>query len=177
MSRSHWPVIVLAIATSLSAAAQTQESYDPESRLAALNLTLPKPDEPVANFVQVARTGNLVFIAGHGECGPDYLTGKVGDTVTPEQAYESAKLVGLCMLASLKAEIGDLRKVNRIVKVFGMINATPDFKQHSAVLNGCSDLLVAVFGDRGRHARTAAGMSSMPFDTSVEIDMVVEVAD
>lgn len=162
------------LASSASAAAPVP--YDPEARLAELKLTLPKPDAPVANYALAVRAGNLVFVAGHGECGSN-LAGKVGGGVTFDQAHASAKRVGLCLLATLKAELGDLRKVKRIVKVFGMVNATPDFKDHSKVLNGCSDLLVAVFGERGRHARTAAGMSSMPMDTSVEIDMVVEIDD
>ena len=97
--------------------------------------------------------------------------------MTTEQAYASARRTGLCLLASVKAELGDLRKVKRIVKVFGMVNATPQFKDHPKVINGCSDLLVAVFGDRGRHARSAVGMSSLPGDISVEIEMVVEVDD
>ena len=158
-------------------AAHTQVAYNPEARLAELHLTLPKPDAPVANYTQAVRTGNLLFVAGHAECGSRFLTGKVGATVTLEEAYATARRVGLCLLATLKAELGDLRKVKRVVKVFGMVNATPDFKDHSKVLNGCSDLLVAVFGDRGRHARTAAGMSSMPDNTPVEIDMVVEIDD
>jgi enamine deaminase RidA (YjgF/YER057c/UK114 family) len=97
--------------------------------------------------------------------------------VTVEQAYASAKSVGLCLFATLKAELGDLRKVKRVVKVLGMVNATAEFKDHPKVIDGCSDLLVSVFGERGRHARSAAGMSSMPFDTTVEIEMVVEVDD
>ena len=158
------------------AGAGTPAAHDPEARLAELKLTLPKPDAPIANYALAVRAGNLVFVAGHGECGSN-LTGKVGRDVTFDQAHASAKRVGLCLLSTLKAELGDLRKVKRIVKVFGMVNATPDFKDHSKVINGCSDMLVAVFGERGRHARTVAGMSSMPLDTSVEIDMVVEIED
>jgi enamine deaminase RidA (YjgF/YER057c/UK114 family) len=123
------------------------------------------------------RTGNLLFLTGHGECGATFLSGKVGGSVTTEQAYVSARRVGLCLLATVKAELGDLRKVKRIVKVFGMVNATPQFKDHPKVINGCSDLFVAVFGDRGLHARSAVGMSSLPTDRSVEIEMVVEIDD
>ena len=159
----------------LVASGSAQVAYDPEARLAELKLTLPKPDAPVANYVRAVRTGNLLFVAGHAECGDTFLSGKVGGGVTVEQAYGSARGVGLCLLATLKAELGDLRRVKRVVKVVGMVNATPDFRDHSKVINGCSDLLVAVFGERGHHARTAAGMSSMPFDTTVEIEMVVEV--
>ena len=151
--------------------------YDPEARLAELNLTLPRPAAPIANFVLAVRTGNLLFLAGHGECGDKFLTGKVGGKVTIEQAYASARRTGLCLLATVKAEVGDLRKVKRIVKVLGMVNATADFKDHPKVINGCSDLFVAIFGDRGRHARAAVGMGSLPGDASVEIEMVVEIDD
>jgi enamine deaminase RidA (YjgF/YER057c/UK114 family) len=177
MLRLRSVILTVASCTIQPMVVNAQLAYDPEARLAELRLTLPKPDAPVANFMQVVRTGNLLFIAGHAECGNTFLTGKVGSDVTLEQAYATARRVGLCLLATLKAELGDLRKVKRIVKVFGMVNATPEFKDHSKVLNGCSDLLVAVFGDRGRHARTAAGMSSMPDNTPVEIDMVVEIGD
>lgn len=154
---------------------RAQASFDPEGRLAELKLTLPKPDPPVANYVPVVRTGNLLFLAGHGECGEKFLAGKVGGGVTVDQAYASARNVGLCLLATLKAELGDLRKVRRVVRVFGMVTSTSDFTDHPKVINGCSDLFVAVFGERARHARSAVGMASMPFDTTVEIEMVVEV--
>lgn len=153
-----------------------QDSFDPERRLREMGLSLPNPDPPFANYVQAVRTGNLVFLAGHGECGiQSALKGKVGRDRTVEEASASARNVGLCMLASLKAEIGDLRKVKRIVRVFGMVNATEDFTQHPRVINGCSDLLVGVFGERGRHARAAVGMQSLPLGITVEIEMVVEI--
>jgi enamine deaminase RidA (YjgF/YER057c/UK114 family) len=177
MFRIRSIVASMILITAFESGARAQVAYDPEARLAELKLTLPTPDAPVANYVRAVRTGNLLFLAGHGECGDKYLAGKVGGGVTVEQAYASAKNVGLCLLATLKAELGDLRKVKRIVKVLGMVNAAPEFKDHPKVINGCSDLLVSVFGDRGRHARSAAGMSSMPFDTTVEIEMVVEVDD
>src|SRR6476659_4442711 len=105
------------------------------------------------------------------------MTGKVGRDVTVDSAYVSARRTGLCLLSTLKAELGDLRRVRRVVRVFGMVNATPEFTQHPRVINGCSDLLVQVFGERGRHARSAVGMSSLPDNTPVEIEMVVEVDD
>ena len=154
---------------------RAQVAYDPEARLREMKLSLPKPGAPVANYVSAVRTGNLLFLAGHGECGERFLTGKVGREVSVEQAYASARDTGLCLMATLKAELGDLRKVKRIVKILGMVNAAPEFTDHPKVIDGCSDLLVAVFDDRGRHARSAAGMSSMPFDTTVEIEMVVEI--
>lgn len=153
-----------------------QETFDPERRLREMGLSLPNPDPPFANYVQAVRTGNLVILAGHGECGiQSALKGKVGRDRTVEEASASARNVGLCLLASLKAEIGDLRKVKRIVRVFGMVNATEDFTQHPRVINGCSDLLVGVFGERGRHARAAVGMQSLPLGITVEIEMVVEI--
>ena len=158
--------------------ARAEVTYDPEARLAELKLTLPPLDPIIGNFVRAVRTGNLLFLTGHGECrDKDFLSGKVGGTVTTEQAYASARRVGLCLLATVKGELGDLKKVKRIVKVFGMVNAAPDFTDTPKVINGCSDLFVAVFGDRGRHARSAVGMSSLPSGMSVEIEMVVEVVD
>ena len=157
-------------------AARAQTAFDPEARLAELHLTLPPLEPTIGNYVRAVRTGKLLFLTGHGDC-VDNLSGKVGGRVTTEQAYASARRAGLCLLATVKAELGDLRKVKRIVKVFGMVNATPQFKDHPKVINGCSDLLVAVFGDRGRHARSAVGMSSLPTDLSVEIEMVVEIDD
>lgn len=163
-----------------TAAAMTTQEADVEARLQALGITLPTPPPPVANYVRSVRTGNLVFLAGHGPLKPDggYVTGKVGRDLTLEEGYAAARLTGLALLASLKAEIGDLNKVTRIVKVTGMVNATPDFTEQPQVINGFSDLMVEVFGEaRGKHARAAVGMASLPINIAVEIEMVVEVAD
>jgi enamine deaminase RidA (YjgF/YER057c/UK114 family) len=176
MTRWIGGVMVAVSLTALPAAAATPADQDPEARLKAAGVTLPPPVKPVANYVLAVRTGNLVFLAGHGECA-NAQTGKVGAGVTLEQGYASARRVGLCLLSSLKQEIGDLRKVRRVVKVLGMVNAAPDFKDHPKVINGFSDLMVEVFGDRGRHARSAVGMGSLPSDITVEIEMIVEVAD
>lgn len=170
-------VIATALCCALPVVAVAQAGFDPEARLRELKLELPTPTTPVANYVRAVRTGNLVFLAGHGECGPGKYFGKIPRDRTIEEGYDAARNVGLCLLASLKAEIGDLRKVKRIVRVFGMVNATEDFTQQPKVINGCSDLLVAVFGERGRHARAAVGMQALPNNISVEIEMVVEVAD
>jgi enamine deaminase RidA (YjgF/YER057c/UK114 family) len=168
---------LLAAAIVLWAGGAAAQTTDPEQRLKDLGLTLPEPAKPVANYVRAVRTGNLVFLAGHGECA-NGQTGKVGAGVTLEQAYASARRVGLCLLSSLKQEIGDLRKVRRIVKVLGMVNATADFGDHPRVVNGFSDLMVEVFGEqRGKHARSAVGMGSLPGNITVEIEMVVEVGD
>ena len=149
-----------------------------EDRLAALGHTIPDPGPPVANFVNAVRTGNLVFVSGHGprKDGQMFYTGKVGDEVDVETGRKAAELVMLNCLGSLKQEIGDLDRVVRVVKLLGMVNCTPDFDEQPKVINGASDLLVAAFGDAGRHARSAVGMSSLPFNISVEIEMIVEVS-
>ncbi len=165
--------------TETTAAMTTQEA-DVEARLQELGIELPNPPAPVANYVRSVRTGNLVFLAGHGPLKPEggYVTGKVGQDLTLEEGYEAARLTAIALLASLKAEIGDLNKVTRIVKVTGMVNTTADFTEHPQVINGFSDLMVEVLGEeRGKHARAAVGMASLPINIAVEIEMVVEVAD
>ncbi|MCE5250292.1 RidA family protein [bacterium] len=152
---------------------------DVEKRLAELGIQLKTPAPPVANFVNTVRTGNLVFLAGHGPQRPDgtWITGKVGRDMDLATANDAARLTAINLLSSLKAEIGDLNKVKRIVKVLGMVNSDESFTDQPKVINGCSDLLVAVFGDRGKHARAAVGMASLPFGIPVEIEMIVEVED
>jgi len=152
-------------------------AYDVEEKIKELGITLPEVGPPVANYVNTVRTGNLVYTAGKGPNTPDggYIQGKVGADLTVEQGYEAAKLAGIQLLAALKAEIGDLNKVKRIVKVLGMVNAAPNFTDHPEVINGCSDLMVAVFGQRAKHARAAVGMGSLPRNIAVEIEMIVEV--
>ncbi len=154
-------------------------TISPESQLQALGITLPKAGPPVANYVNTVRTGNLVYTSGKGPNRADgsLVTGKVGQDLSVEEGYEAAKLVAIQLLASLKDELGDLSKVKRIVKVLGMVNCGPDFTNQPEVINGCSDLLVKVFGDRGRHARSAVGMGSLPRNIAVEIELVVEVED
>ena len=118
-------------------------------------------------------------MAGHGPVlpGGGYISGKVGSDLTIEQGKEAARVTAIAMLSSLKAEIGDLSRVRRIVKVLGMVNADPSFEDHPQVINGFSDLIVDVFGDRGKHARAAVGMASLPFNTSVEVEMIVEIEE
>lgn len=166
----------LGIAQALRAGDQARDP-DPEQRLKELGIRLRIPPTPVANYVQAVRTGNLVFLAGHGPRKPEggYVVGKVGRDIDLKQAYEAARLTAIDLLSSLKAEIGDLNKVKRVVKVMGMVNAVESFTEHPKVVNGCSDLLVSVFGDCGRHARAAVGMGSLPFNIPVEIAMIVEV--
>lgn len=158
------------------ATAQEAPEIDPEARLAELGLELPDSYQPFANYVRSVRTGNLVFLGGHSECGDDRTLGKIGAERTLEDGYAAARGTALCLLASLKREIGDLSKVVRIVRVAGMVNATESFTGHSQVIDGASDLLVDVFGERGRHARVAVGMASLPIGLTVEIEMLAEVA-
>jgi enamine deaminase RidA (YjgF/YER057c/UK114 family) len=147
-----------------------------EEKLAELGLELSPSPAPVGNYVPAVRTGNLVFLSGHGPVGKDkVITGKLGKDLTVEQGYEAAKLVALGLLGSLKSLIGDLDRVARVVKVLGMVNCEPMFTEHPGVIDGASDLLVAVFGDKGRHARSAVGMNALPFNIAVEIEMIVEV--
>lgn len=149
----------------------------PEAKLKELGITLPAVGAPLANYVPAVRTGNLVFLAGHGPAQPwgPTATGVLGKDLTVEQGYQAAKNVAINLLASLKAEIGDLGRVRRVVKVLGMVNAVPGFAQQPEVINGASDLLVQVFGPQGKHARSAVGMGSLPRNLSVEIEMIVEV--
>lgn len=144
---------------------------DAAANLKSLNITLPELKKPLANYVHTVRTGNLVYTAGKGSANSDgsLYTGKLGNDLTIEQGKEAARLAGIRLLASLQAELGDLNKVKRIVKVLGMVNATPDFTEHSQVINGFSDLMVEVFGERGKHARSAVGMSSLPKNLAVDI--------
>ena len=150
-----------------------------EERLRQMGLELPTPPSPAGSYVPAMRTGNLVFLSAAGPRVPDQpmVVGKVGRDLTAEQAQEAAKTTALNLLANLKAVIGDLDKVSHIVKVFGMVNCTPEFVDHPKVINGCSDLLVELFGEKGRHARAAVGVASVPFGSPVSIDMVVEVEE
>lgn len=168
-------VAVALLLSSLPAMATTADT--PEARLAAAGFTLPPPPKPVATYVTSVRTGNLLFLSGHGECGEGYTRGKVGRDLTLEQGRQSAEKVGLCMLATIKAAVGELSNVKRFVRILGMVNATEDFKDHPKVINGFSDLMVVTFGDGGRAARSAVGMQSLPSDIAVEIEATVELRD
>jgi enamine deaminase RidA (YjgF/YER057c/UK114 family) len=165
-------------AASLISTATKAAADSPEARLRELGIELPKVSAPVANYVPSARLGNIVFLAGTGPLNPDGSRpqGKVGRDVTLEQANQHARNAGLQLLAALREAAGSLDKVVRFGRVFGMVNAVPEFTDHPKVINGCSDLFVEVFGDRGRHARCAVGMGSLPFNMTVEIEAVVEVA-
>jgi enamine deaminase RidA (YjgF/YER057c/UK114 family) len=150
---------------------------DPEKQLQEMGIVLGEVKAPVANYVKAVQTGNLLFLSGHipDEVVGKKTRGKVGSVLTVDEGKEAARITGIALLTTLKAYVGDLNKVKRIVKVFGMVNADANFTQHPTVINGCSDLLVAVFGEKGKHARSAVGMGSLPFDASVEIEMIVEL--
>jgi len=149
-----------------------------EKRLQELGIRLGPVAPPVANYVNAVRTGNLLYLAGKGgPPGPDGKRpkGKLGREFTVEQGYKHARDTGLEILAVIRHELGSLDKVRRVVKVLGMVNAVPEFEDHPKVINGCSDLLVEVFGERGKHARSAVGMGSLPMQIPVEIEVIVEV--
>lgn len=149
----------------------------PEERLAELGHKLPDPTPPVAAYVPTVRTGNLVFVSGQGPIVDGKLvTGKVGTDLDVEGARAAAQATCLSGLAALKAEIGDLSKLKRVVKLTVFVNGAPGFDQQPAVANGASELLVEVFGDAGKHARSAVGMAELPFGMCVEIEFVFEVA-
>ena len=161
-----------------SASMAPAQEWDANQKLEELGIVLPQASTPVANYVNAVRTGNLIFLAGKGPTKPDgsgYVTGKVGVDLTIEEGYEAARFAGISQLAVLKAELGDLNKVKRVIKVKGMVNCGPDFQNQPEVVNGYSDLMVAVFGEKGKHARAAVGMGSLPRNIAVEVEMVVEV--
>lgn len=150
----------------------------PEQRLAELGLTLPEVPVPVANYVPFRIVGDLLYLSGQGPKRPDgtYRPGRLGRDATIEEAYADAQLAGLQLLAVAKAALGDLSRIKAVVKLLGMVNAEPDFADHPKVINGCSDLLVNVLGDAGRHARSAVGMGSLPNRMTVEVEAILQIA-
>jgi enamine deaminase RidA (YjgF/YER057c/UK114 family) len=168
-----WLLCLFVFAISATAFSQT----DPEQKLKELKIELPPPGKPIANYVKYVRTGNLIYLAGDGPGRGDgsYITGKLGKELTVEQGYEAARLTGINMLSTLKDAVGDLKKVKRIVKVTGLVNCTEDFQDQPKVMNGFSDLMVAVFGENGKHARSAVGAYALPKGITVEVEMIVEV--
>ncbi|MFZ1807008.1 MAG: RidA family protein, partial [Cyclobacteriaceae bacterium] len=145
------------------------QKVDYDKRVEELGIKLTPPSTPTANFVKAVRTGNLLYLSGHGPSKPEggSITGKVGQDMTIEEGYNAARQSGIALLSTMKAELGSLNKVKRIVKVLGMVNCTPDFKDQPKVINGCSDLLVEVFGENGKHARSAVGMNALPSNIAV----------
>jgi enamine deaminase RidA (YjgF/YER057c/UK114 family) len=150
----------------------------PEAKLASMGLVLPEVGKPVANYVPFKISGNTLYLSGQGPRRADgsNITGKVGKDVTVDEAYEHAKFIGLGLLAAARAAAGDLGRIE-VLKVLGMVNAVPEFTDHPRVINGCSDLFVSVLGERGRHARSAVGMASLPLNITVEIEAVMRIHD
>jgi enamine deaminase RidA (YjgF/YER057c/UK114 family) len=147
-----------------------------ETRLSELGIELPPPFAPVGSYVAARVSRGMLYVSGQGPAGPDgMVTGKVGNSLTLSQGVAAARLVGLNLLAVMRAELGSLDRVTAIVKLLGMVNCAPGFNDTPTVINGCSDLLVEVFGDAGRHARSAVGMAELPFDIAVEIELVAEI--
>lgn len=173
-------LIVLIAVTGLPSAVAAHHAYsNPEANLAKLGIELPTPSKSIANYVGATRIGNTIFLSGHLPRREDgsVVLGKLGKDLSVDEGYQAARLSAIALIATLKAEIGDLSKVKGIAKVFGMVNASDSFTDHSKVINGCSDLMVEVFGDQGRHARAASGFSSLPLGAAVEIEMIVEVEE
>ena len=147
-----------------------------ESRLAELGYTLPEPPEPIGNYLPASRSGNIMWMAGVGSRRADgsRISGKLGADLTVEQGYEAAQWCALNLLARMKMELGDLDRVTSILKVVGMVNSSPDFEEQAKVVDGASDLFVEVFGEAGRHSRSAPGMAVLPRNTAVIVDCVIE---
>ncbi len=148
-----------------------------EARLVELGCELPPPPDPVGNYLPITRSGNVMWLAGVGSrmATGERVAGKLGADLTVDQGYEAARWAALNLLARMKAELGDLDRVTRILKVVGMVNSAPSFTEQAAVVDGASDLFVALYGDRGRHSRSAPGMAALPGNTAVICDCVIEV--
>ena len=149
------------------------QTVDYDKKLKELGIELPSASPPAANYVKAVRVGDVLYLSGHAAVSGFH--GKLGKDMTTEQGYQAARSTAISVLATLKQELGDLNRVKRIVKVMGMVNSTPEYTEQHLVTNGFSDLMVAVFGDKGKHARSAVGMGALPFNFAVEIDLVVEV--
>lgn len=177
-SRIRLSAVTLLVIGLASSPVSNQSAQTPEARLKALGLELPPAPKPIAAYVPSVRTGNLVFLAGQGPMagGKPTVTGKVGAELTEEEGYKAARATTLVLLSVLRAEIGSLDRVRRIVKVVGWVNSAPGFTRQPWVINGASDLLVEIFGDAGRHARSSVAANELPLNIPVEIEMVVEVA-
>ena len=149
-----------------------------DERLRELGLVLPPPMPPAGNYVGCTRSAGHLYVGGHAPVDGDrMIRGKVGGDLSLEQGVEAARMTALSILATIRAELGSLDHVRRIVKVFGMVNVAPGFNRTPAVIDGCSDLLVAVFGEAGRHTRSAVGMAELPFDIAVEVELIAEIGD
>ncbi|MGE0588609.1 MAG: RidA family protein [Cyclobacteriaceae bacterium] len=169
--------IIAAVITFVIANTSFAQKVDYDKKVEELGIQLIAPTKPVANYVKAVRTGNLLYLSGHGPSKADgtSITGKVGKDMSIEEGYAAARQAGISLLSTMKAELGSLNKVKRVVKVLGMVNCTPEFTDQPKVINGFSDLMVAVFGENGKHARSAVGMNALPSNITVEIEIIVEV--
>ena len=149
------------------------QAQTPEENLKKLGISLTEPSEPVANFVNWRRVGNVLYLSGSGA----RVIGTVGEDLTLEEGYEAARLTGIKIISTLKSAVGDLSKVKQFVRVRGMVNSSPDFYDQPKVINGFSDLMVEVFGEKGKHARAAVGQVALPFNMAVEIEVTVELEE
>lgn len=167
-------LILISLFVSVQVVAQT-----PEEKLSAAGIVLPTVSTPIANYVNAVRTGNLVFLSGKGPSDSQgkYITGKLGADLSIEQGYAAARLTAINQLAVLKKELGDLSKIKRIVKVLGLVNSASDFYDQPKVMNGFSDLMVLALGEKGKHARSAIGTNTLPFNMAIEVELIVEVTD
>jgi enamine deaminase RidA (YjgF/YER057c/UK114 family) len=171
-------LFTLVAVTILGIAGPTSAQETAEAKLKALGIELPKTPAPVGNYVGGVQVGNLVFMAGNGPRkldGTGFVTGKLGADLSVDEGYKAARLAGLVMLANIRAQLGTLNRVKRFVRLVGLVNATPDFKDHARVVDGISDLLVEVFGESGRAARTATGAGSLPFQVPIIVEAIIEV--
>ncbi len=150
-----------------------------DARIEELGLELPAPQVPAGTYMPVVQVGNMIYVSGHGPLRHDgtQIQGRVGDDLTEAQGNEAARVVGLCILSTVRNYLGSLDRVERLVKALGMVNAAPDFRHHPKVINGFSDLMVEVFGENGRGARSAVGMGSLPFNIAVEVEVIFQVRD
>ena len=150
-----------------------------DAKIAELNLELPKPQKPVGTYIPVVRVGNLIYVSGHGPTTVEgtQIKGVVGADLSEEEGKAAARAVGLAMLSTIRNYLGSLDRVKRLIKVLGMVNSAPDFEHHPNVINGFSDLMVEVFGENGRAARSAVGMGSLPFRIAVEVEAILEIQD
>jgi enamine deaminase RidA (YjgF/YER057c/UK114 family) len=163
---------LVAILTTWVTAVQAQ-AIDFDRKLQELGIELPAASPPAANYVKAVRVGNLMFLSGHAAVSG--FRGKLGKDMTTDEGYQAARSTAISVIATLKQELGDLDKVKRIVKVMGMVNSTPEYTEQHLVMNGFSDLIGSVFGEKGKHARSAVGMGALPFNFAVEVDLIVEV--
>lgn len=166
-------ILFLCLLVVFAGASFTAKAQTPDEKIKQLGLVIPEVSQPIANYVKWRQVGNLLYLSGTGP----KIYGKVGADLSTEQGYEAARATGLEIIAVLKAATGDLSRIKQFVKVLGMVNATPEFTAQPAVINGFSDLMVEVFGEKGKHARSAVGMGSLPNNMAVEIEVIVELED